>query len=172
MPHVALYLHDSSPTRLTNAGLKCVLCHVQVLTYPLGTWATSWIFMSHKGFLPSAELWHAAIYLTGAWLLVGGSGSGGGATDGLWFVGFPALSWGFPLLPHIIKGGVWYHRSILETLAADESGAYYFCESLPHMCDADALYCLSFPVGTAEFELTCVFSREQKGCWERRNKNQ
>lgn len=110
---------------------------------------------------------------TGAWWLVGG----GGATDGLWFVGFPALSWGFPLLPHIIEGGIWYHSSILETLAADENGAYYFCESLPHVRDADALYCLSFPVGTAEFELTCVFSWsgliwEQKGRWERRNKNQ
>lgn len=39
------------------------------------------------------------------WLVGGGDG---GATDGLWFVGFPALSWGggFPLLPHIITGGV------------------------------------------------------------------
>lgn len=80
-------------------GDKCeplaeFLCHIKASYPPLNCDTQPFIF-------------------TGFWWLM----SGGEATDGRWLTGFPELSLGFPLLPHIIDGGVWYQSSNLETLS-------------------------------------------------------
>lgn len=94
--------------------------------------------MSHNGFFPSAELWHAAVSFYRGLM----------AHEWRWSHSQPRLSLGFPPLLHIIDGASDLGEGNWKYLAADESGDYYFCGLQHHLGDVDGFYyCACSPVG-------------------------
>lgn len=94
--------------------------------------------MSHNGFLPSAELWHAAVTFYRGLM----------AHEWQWSHSRPMLSLGFPSLLHTIDNASDIRAGNWKYLATDESRDYYFCGLLHHLGDADkSYYCSCSPVG-------------------------
>lgn len=118
--------------------------------------------MPHKRFLPSAELWHAAIYFY--WVLMAYEWR----RSCRWPVTYrlsPRSPWGFLCCPVSSIGASDIRAANWKPLATDESGAYYSCDSPRHVRDANVRLYLGEP--------PCVFCYagliwEQKECWERR----